>query len=275
MSIIIVLAILFAVICYLAASGMILLRRTQNDAPALISPNYRPFYLGLAWLAAGLHSIVLAQIIPASDGIDLSIFSTAALVSLMIVLLFLLAAVNKPVDKLGIAVLPLAAMTLLLRLAYSDQVHILTHLSWPMEMHILVSILAFSLLNIAALQALLLALQDWQLRRKHTNWFVRSLPPLQTMESLLFQMIGVGFILLSLSLATGFVFLEDLFAQHLVHKTVLSILSWLLFAVLLWGRWRYGWRGRTAIRWTLGGFAALVLAYFGSKLVLEIILHRV
>ncbi len=78
MSIIIVLTILFAVICYLAASGMILLRRTQNDAPALISPNYRPFYLGLAWLAAGLHSIVLAQIIPASDGIDLSIFSTAA-----------------------------------------------------------------------------------------------------------------------------------------------------------------------------------------------------
>ncbi len=275
MSIITILFILLAVVSYLTAGGMMLLWRMEGSTPALISPNYRPFYLGLAWLGAVFHAITLVQIIPTPEGIDLSFFSTAALVSLMIVLLFLLAAVNKPVDKLGVAVLPLAASTLLLRLVYSNQVHILTDLSWPMEIHILVSILAFSLLNIAALQALLLAWQDFQLHRKHSNWFVRSLPPLQTMESLLFQMIGVGFILLSLSLATGFIFIEDLFAQHLVHKTVLSILSWTLFAVLLWGRWRYGWRGRTAIRWTLGGFAALVLAYFGSKLVLEIILRRV
>ena len=86
--------------------------------------------------------------------------------------------------------------------------------------------------------------------------------------------IGVGFILLSVSLITGFIYLEDMFAQHLVHKTVLSIVAWIAFAVLLWGRYRFGWRGRKAIRWTLVGFAVLMLAYFGSKAVIELILHR-
>lgn len=87
-------------------------------------------------------------------------------------------------------------------------------------------------------------------------------------------MIGGGFALLSLALVSGFVFLDNIFAQQMVHKTVLSIAAWAVFGILLWGRWRYGWRGRTAIRWTLSGFTALVLAYFGSKVVLELILNR-
>jgi ABC-type uncharacterized transport system permease subunit len=94
------------------------------------------------------------------------------------------------------------------------------------------------------------------------------------MEYLLFQMLTTGIVFLTLSLASGFLFIEDLFAQHLVHKTVLSILAWIIFTGLLIGRSRYGWRGQTAIRWTLIGFALLLLAYFGSKLVLELILHR-
>ena len=98
------------------------------------------------------------------------------------------------------------------------------------------------------------------------------MPPLQTMETLLFEMIGVGFALLTAALFSGFYYLEDMFMQHVVHKTVLSILSWIFFAVLLWGRVKFGWRGRKAIRWTLGGFVMLMLAYFGSKVVLEILL---
>jgi ABC-type uncharacterized transport system permease subunit len=92
------------------------------------------------------------------------------------------------------------------------------------------------------------------------------------MEVLLFQFIGFGFLCLSASLLTGFLYLEDIFAQHLVHKTVLSIIGWVLLAILLFGRFRFGWRGKTAIRWTLSAFAFLMLAYFGSKLVLEFIL---
>ena len=121
---------------------------------------------------------------------------------------------------------------------------------------------------------ILLAIQDRHLHNRQPGGFIRALPPLQVMEALLFQMIGVGYVLLTLALLTGILFLEDIFAQHLVHKTVLSIIAWLVFGILLWGRWHFGWRGRVAIRWTIGGFIFLMLAYFGSKFVLELILNR-
>ena len=92
------------------------------------------------------------------------------------------------------------------------------------------------------------------------------------MESLLFNFLIFGFIGLSASLATGFIYLQDIFAQHLVHKTVLSIIAWFVLAVLLFGRFKFGWRGKTAIRWTLSSFLLLMLSFFGSKLVLEFIL---
>jgi len=117
-------------------------------------------------------------------------------------------------------------------------------------------------------------MQDYQLRRKRLAWAMQMLPPLQVMETLMFQMVALGLLLLSLSLISGFLFLEDIFDQHLVHKTILSIAAWFVYATLLWGRWRYGWRGRKAIRWNLAGFFVLLLAYFGKKFVLELILHR-
>ena len=95
------------------------------------------------------------------------------------------------------------------------------------------------------------------------------------METLLFQLLAIGLFLLSLGLISGFMFVQDLFAQHLVHKTVLSVLAWLVFAVLLWGRRYRGWRGRTAVRYTLAGFVLLMLAFFGSAVVLQLVLHRV
>lgn len=99
------------------------------------------------------------------------------------------------------------------------------------------------------------------------------LPPLQTMEALLFELVWAGMLFLTLSIITGFIFIDDFFAQKLSHKTVFSLLSWGIYATLLTGRHFIGWRGNTAIRWVLGGFTALMLAYFGSKLVLEVILH--
>ena len=136
------------------------------------------------------------------------------------------------------------------------------------------SIVAYSLLTLAAMQAALLSAQESQLRRRQFRGPLSILPPLQLMESMLFELIWVGVIALTLSIATGFIFMDDIFAQHLVHKTILSILTWLVFGVLLFGRWRYGWRGRTAVRWTLSGFVTLMLAYFGSKYVIEVLLER-
>ena len=170
-------------------------------------------------------------------------------------------------------VFPLAALILILSLYFPSQEHISQAYDWQMNTHILSSILAFSLLSIAALQAIFLAIQEQQLRQHPPNKLILSLPSLQSMEILLFQLISTGIILLTLSLASGFFFIENLFAQHLVHKTILSILAWLIFSALLFGRVRYGWRGQTATQWTLIGFTFLLLAYFGSKMVLELILN--
>jgi len=229
----------------------------------------------LAWLGAGLHSAYTVLNIQNHEGFNFSFFSTAALAALVISLLLLFAALDKPVAKLGVLIFPVAAAMLALDIIYPTKPHPLINHNWQMSTHILTSILAFSLLNIAALQAILLAIQDQQLRHHHPKRFMLALPPLQAMESLLFQMIATGLLFFTASLVSGFFFIEDLFAQHLVHKTVLSILAWIIFSALLFGRIRYGWRGQSAIQWTLIGFTSLLLAYFGSKLVLELILKKI
>ena len=94
------------------------------------------------------------------------------------------------------------------------------------------------------------------------------------MEAMLFELLWIGLGLLSIAIASGALFIDDIFAQSLVHKTVLTIAAWLLFATLLWGHYRLGWRSKTAVRLTLAGFALLMLAFFGSKLVLELILQK-
>jgi len=228
----------------------------------------------LAWLGAAFHSAYLISVLQQHNEFSFSFFNTAALVALFIALLLLFAAIDKPVEKLGIAIFPLSAILLTLDMVFPEKTHHLTAHNWQMGLHILSSIVAFSLLNIAAIQAILLAIQDQQLRSHHPKRLILALPPLQAMETLLFQMIGTGLLFLTASLFSGFIFIEDLFAQHLVHKTVLSIFAWFIFSGLLLGRVKYGWRGSTAIQWTLIGFVLLLLAYFGSKLVLEIILDK-
>lgn len=156
---------------------------------------------------------------------------------------------------------------------YNDR-HVLSHYSPGLSTHIALAILAYSLLAIAALQALLLAYQDYHLHSRHPGRIMGAMPPLQTMENLLFQVIALGVLVLSLAIVSGMVFLEDMFAQHVAHKTILSIAAWLIFVTLLWGRWRFGWRGRIAIRWSLIGFMFLMLAFFGTKVVFEFVLNR-
>ena len=237
-------------------------------------PIRRGQLIALGMTATILHAFVLHGSLFSGQGLNLSFFNAFSLFSWLIALLVLVTSLSKPIENLGIMVFPMAALSIALAMLFPSQ-HLLMGKALPgLQAHILISVLAYSLLSIAAVQAILLWIQDRQLRSKHPGGFIRSLPPLQTMETLLFQMIGVGFVLQSLSLVSGAVFLENMFAQHLAHKTVLSIIAWVVFAVLLWGRWHFGWRGRTAIRWTLSGAVALMLAYFGSKLVLELVLHR-
>jgi len=261
-----------AILLYLVGGSLIALRLFRHDESNL--PGRIPtLMVGFAGLV--LHTWLIYEAIFSQPGLDLAFFNALALAAWTVVALLLISSFTKPVENLGILILPVAALTLFLEARYPSQGVLRESADWPpIKIHVLLSMLAYSLLTLASVQAILLAMQDHHLHNRQPVGFLRALPPLQTMESLLFEMIGAGFVLLTLALASGFAFLEDMFAQHLVHKTVLSTLGWLVFGALLLGRLRYGWRGRTAILWTLSGFIILVLAYFGSKAVLELILQR-
>ncbi len=258
---------LLSICAYL--SGCVVLIKKRDQKTTATTAIY------LAWLALSAHLLVIGMAFIRAQRFNFSILSTASMVSALVVLLLLLATLSKPVEKLGIIIFPLAAIMLGLDLCFPEKLRSLQTYNWEMGTHILSSIIAFSLLNIAALQAVLLAIQEKQLKNHTAKKFLLHLPALQTMEILLFQMLAMGLLFLSVSLISGTMFIDDLFAQHLVHKTVLSIFAWVIFTALLLGRWRYGWRGKIAIRWTIAGFILLLLGYFGSKLVLEIILQRI
>jgi ABC-type uncharacterized transport system permease subunit len=261
---------LLAIALYLIASILLAVRLLRGSIEFSCQRNHIVL-LGLA--AALVHGIVLYPAIHTPAGLNLGFFYAASLIALTTALLLLLATLLEPVENLGIALFPVAALSIGLLLLFPEQRLVTAAASWQLDSHILLSLLAYSILGLAVLQAVLLAIQDHHLHNRQPGGFIRALPPLQVMESLLFQMIGTGFVLLTLALVTGMLFLEDIFAQHLVHKTTLSIAAWGVFAILLWGRWRYGWRGSVAIRWTIGGFIFLMLAYFGSKFVLELVLN--
>ncbi|MGE5639957.1 MAG: inner membrane protein YpjD [Clostridia bacterium] len=143
------------------------------------------------------------------------------------------------------------------------------------KLHLALAMVAYGLFVIALLHAMLMTLAERQLHLK-AGFAVMNLPPLLTLEKLLFRVIGAAFIFLTLTLATGIAFSEEIFGRALRsdHKTVFAVLSWLTFGLLLAGRALYGWRGRVALRWTLTGFVLLVLAYVGSRFVLEVVLQR-
>ena len=181
---------------------------------------------------------------------------------------------RRPLQNLLVVLFPLSALAVLVSTYAPDTTAVVSDISGGMLLHISASLLAYAVLTLAAIQSGLLAIQDHQLRHRHTRGIIQILPPLQLMESMLFELLWIGVSLLTLSIASGFVFIDDIFAQSLVHKTVLTILAWLLFSVLLWGHYKLGWRSQTAVRFTLAGFAVLMLAFFGSKLVLELVLER-
>jgi len=145
---------------------------------------------------------------------------------------------------------------------------------WPLAVHAVLAMGAAGMFAIAALLVVLLAVQDSQLRSRRPASWLASLPAVESLERALFSFISTGMAALTLAIVVGLLFVTNLFAQHLIHKVVLALMAWVIFALLLIGRWHYGWRGRTAARYTIAGFVVLAVAYFGSKFVLEILLGR-
>jgi ABC-type uncharacterized transport system permease subunit len=246
------------------------------------------------FIALVVHGLLLhATVFPA----DSMVFGFAFALSAMLWLgagIYLIESFFFPLEGLGLLVLPLACAASLMPAAFGG-VRVLSYAADPLfKIHFLIANVAYGLLAIAALHAVLMLLVE---RRLHASrqarragqraavvegspsWlsgWLDTLPPLLTMEKLLFRLIAAGFVLLTLTLVSGILFSEQLLDRVLQfdHKTVFAILSWLMFGGLVAGRSFYGWRGRTALRWVLVSFLALLLAYVGSRFVLEVLLHR-
>lgn len=226
------------------------------------------------WLAAGafgslLHLALHVWASATQGAPDLHFFAALSLVALGMAVLTLAAALLERLEALGVLVFPLAAACALAYALGGQAGSTGQILPWPILMHAWLALLAYASLAIATLFAVGLWVQERALRRRRITTLVRVLPPLTQTEDLLFRTLVAGFALLTLALFVGLAFVEDLFAQHLAHKAVLSVLSWCVLATLLFGHWRWGWRGPRAVRWTIAAMLLLAMAYFGSRFVYE------
>jgi len=265
-----------SVLLYRCLSGAITNIKQNLSSQPLSSPDTSKFFsdprrsaLAVAFVAFLIHAWVVSVQTGFPAALSLPLLTALSATSLTIVFLLILLCLKQPAHYLGIAIYPIAALSLLCShiAPANSQIE-----GGAIQTHVFLSLVAYAVLALAAAQAVLVAIQRRHLSNHKPGGFMRALPALDRTEGLLFTLLTAGFILLSLSLLSGFFYLEDMFAQSLAHKTVLSCLGWLIFAVLLFGRWQFGWRGKKAVQWTLAGFVLLLLAYFGSKIVLEIIL---
>lgn len=250
---------------------------TNGKAGAIDRPNSQKLTLHSTMIALALllHSWLLFNGL-FGTGFNLGFYNALSAIFWLTVLIYWLSDLKHELYSLQAFVLPPAALFALLP-AFTTQNHYLPTSEAPVFLlHIGIAILAYSLFTFAALHAALMAIAERSLHNKPTFIKLPSFPPLMIMETLLFRIITLGFILLTVTLVSGMLFSEQIFGKPMqfTHKIVFSIASWIIYGSLLYGRYKHGWRGLKAIRWTLAGFVLLLLAYVGSKFVLEVLLHR-
>ena len=222
-----------------------------------------------------LHATLLQREIFAQDELRFGFAFALSAMLWMTALIYWLESFLYDLEVLQPPVLALAAVAVPLPALFPGRIGGGYTAALEFRLHLVLAMMAYSLFTIALLHALLMAILERRLQRKDRA-AIGGLPPLLTLERLLFRLIGAAFVFLTLTLATGMAFSESMFgrAMRFDHKTIFAVLSWGTFGLLLGGRRLYGWRGRTALRWTLSGFVLLLFAYIGSRFVLEVILGR-
>jgi ABC-type uncharacterized transport system permease subunit len=261
-------AVILAITLFLlyAASAWVMLRSATN-------PRLNPIAWALTLTAIFAHSDAIARMMRIAGPVSIGLLEAVSLLAWTLAVLACFICIERQNRVLGAILLASAAFGAAVT-GYGHTYAEENVPGWELTAHILLSMGAAALLFAAAVTALLLVFLDRCLRTRRLVGLPNILPPLDALEKVMFRLIGAGFVLLTLALLTGFVFVTNLFEQHLIHKTALSLVAWVLFGILLIGRLRYGWRGRSAVRWALSGFGMLTLAYFGSKFVLETVLGR-
>ncbi len=225
----------------------------------------------IAFIALALHLMSAYNISFVGGALNFSLASMAVLVSGIVTGIFLLGGLAMAIRRLGILVFPITILCLVFSALWADEVVIAPHPSLAFNAHILISLSAYALLAIASIQALLYVFQERQIKKRTKPTMLMALPPLQTMEMLLFRLVAYGFAFLSMALISGVIFSQEIFGHAFVfkHHTILAVMGWLVFAILLYKRYRHGLRGTQAVAWTIGGFLLIQLGYFGTKIVSE------
>lgn len=233
------------------------------------------FVIACALTATGIsvHSNTLYGHILIADGFNLTVVNTLSMIGMELALIGLIAAVEPTLRGISAGLLILGAIAALAT-GFDNAPTVMTALDWQIRSHVLVSLMSYGLLTVGAIVAIYAMIQERRLQAGQISTMSNLFAPLETTEKLLFGITATGFAGLSLAIISGLAFVEDLFAQHLAHKTVFSILALLVFGTLLAGRYFAGWRGTRAVNLYLGGFLLLCLAYFGVRLVLEEVLNR-
>lgn len=234
--------------------------RTQNALPLL------------SGLVAACLQVLLLTTNPHTQSIDhFTLVNSALLITSIGVTLFLLLSIKYPIQSMLLFIYP-AAIASTLAFLITDPTYTDSQFNSGILVHITLSILAYCVLSLAAIQAILVVYRNKQLKLHQRKSWVDKLPPLLVMESILFDLLKSGTVLLAAAIFAGFLFIENLFAQHLAHKTFFSLIALALYTALLIGRRKYGWRGALAASLTLWATASLMLGFFGTKFVLETIL---
>lgn len=249
-------------------------RLTSTPTKSLAMHNWERSAIGMALLLQGLS---LHDALFDARGMHFSFSLALSLMLWLAVLIYWLESFRSRMDGLQPAVLPFAAICAIFPVLF-PQSRLIAHAdAWSFKLHFLAAMLAYSLFTLSALHAGFMSIVERRLHQKSLSPLLASLPPLLRMEALLFRLIGSGFILLTVALGSGILFSETIFGKTMAfdHKTVFAVASWLIFAALLAGRQCYGWRGRIALRWTMTGFLSLLLAYVGSRFVIEVLLGRI
>ena len=223
-----------------------------------------------------LHGYLLYQNLFIFDSLNIGLVYSLSLILWLTVLVYWLARLFYSLASLQTLFLPIAALAAVLPAIFPAVHRLEQPTSWAFNAHVLAAMLAYSLFTIAAFHAGLMSLVEKRLHHAMIPTVLKNLPPLMTMEKILFRIIAVGWALLTVTLLSGIIFSEEIFgrAWQLNHKNIFGLISWIIYSTLMLGRLLKGWRGKTAVRWTMGGFTFLILAYLGTEFVLEVILHR-
>ena len=226
----------------------------------------------LASAAIFCHFLIVFPTIFDGTAYNFGLYSMLSLMALTIGVIVFLISFRRPISNLFLLIFPIAAVAVLLNTLFKNHSELKNTIDGGMALHIAMSVIAYSILTIATVQAAMLSFGDRMLRSRQLT-LIKSLPALETMEQMMFELLWVGLLFLTLSIASGFLFVEDFSGPGVIHHTVLAIAAWLVFALLALGRKYLGWRGLIASRWTVVGFVLLALGYFGSKFVMELLLN--